>query len=178
MSSNEWNEQYSTGVWDFLNDSREVAHYAVQAALVHHFSPSALILDVACGEGILQGYLKRWGYRGYLGIDTSQAAIEKANSRNDDCTLFMTADAEQFTPPHEFTSIVFSECLYYFADPGRVLRQYANWLTGGGIIVISVYASHDSEGLAIPTDSLTILEETTVLNARGAWKCTALSRKA
>jgi 2-polyprenyl-3-methyl-5-hydroxy-6-metoxy-1,4-benzoquinol methylase len=178
MNSNDWNAEYSKGVWDFLNDGKEVAHYAVQAALVDHFSTADLILDVACGEGILQKYLKRCGYRGYLGIDESQAAIDKANSRKDGCTSFIVADAEQFTPPHKFTSIIFSECLYYFADPNQIVRHYGNWLTACGIIVMSVYASHDSERLAIDTDSLTILDETTVLNARGAWKCTTLSRKA
>src|SRR5436309_33877 len=117
MSPNVWNEEYAAGKWDFLNDGKEVAHYAVQAALVHHFSGTDLILDVACGEGILQGYLKRWGYRGYLGIDKSQAAIAKAISRKDDCTWFIVADAERFTPSHKFSSIIFSECLYYFAEP-------------------------------------------------------------
>lgn len=178
MSPNNWNQEYSAGVWDFLNDGKEVAHYAVEAALVHHFSGAELILDVACGEGILQKYLKRWGYRGYLGIDKSQAAIDKANTGKDECTSFIVADAERFTPSRQFTSIIFSECLYYFSDPNSILQHYADWLTNGGIIVMSVYASHESENLAINTDFLTILDETTVVNARGAWKCTVFSKKA
>jgi len=178
MSINDWNTEYSAGFWNFLRDSKEVAHYAVQAGLVHHFCKSELILDVACGQGILQEYLKPWGYRQYLGIDKSEAAIDNANSRKDDCTSFQIADAEQFTPPHKFTSIIFSECLYYFAEPNRILHRYTNWLTNGGIIVMSVYASHDSEKLAVKTDALMILDETTIVNSRGAWKCTTFSKKA
>jgi 2-polyprenyl-3-methyl-5-hydroxy-6-metoxy-1,4-benzoquinol methylase len=172
-----WNQEYSVGAWDFLKDGKEVAHYAVLAALVNQFFGADLILDVACGEGILQGYLKRFGYRRYLGIDKSQTAIDKAIARKDDCTDFMVADAEQFAPSHKFTCIIFNECLYYFAEPNQVLQRFANWLTDGGIIVMSVYASHESENLSIRTDFFTILEETTVINARGAWKCTTLSRK-
>ena len=61
MTPNEWDQEYGEGVWDYLSDAREVAHYAVQAALVSHFSAGDLILDVACGEGIRQRYLKPWG---------------------------------------------------------------------------------------------------------------------
>src|SRR5262249_10688210 len=153
-------------------------YYAVLTALIHHFSKGDLILDVACGEGILQGFLKRWGYRQYLGIDKSQVAIERANFRKDDCTWFMVADAEQFTPSQKFSCVIFSECLYYFAEPNRIIQRYANCLMDGGIIVMPVYASHESENLAVKVDALSPLEETTVINARGAWKCTALSRKA
>jgi 2-polyprenyl-3-methyl-5-hydroxy-6-metoxy-1,4-benzoquinol methylase len=176
MPPNEWNREYAEGVWDRLNDAREVAHYAVQAALVSHFSALDRILDVACGEGILQRYLKPWGYGQYLGIDKSQAAIEKATARQDARTRFQVADAEAFTPPHMFTCIAFSECLYYFADPKHMVDQYSLWLTDGGILVTSIYASHESENLAIGTNHLKILEETTVTNARGAWKCTAFSK--
>ena len=175
--SSKWNQEYAAGVWDFLNDTKEVAHYAVQAAFVSHFSAADRILDVACGEGILQKYLKPWGYRQYLGIDKSQAAIEKATARKDDSARFMVADVEHFTPPQKFTCIIFSECLYYFAEPNRIIRHYADWLTDGGIIVMSVYASHESENLVIRADSLKILEEATVINARGAWKCMVLSRR-
>src|ERR1043165_8256907 len=149
MSQNDWNREYAAGTWDFLNDSKEVAHYAVEAALVHHFSAADIILDVACGPGILQRYLKQWGYGRYLGIDMSHAAIDKALARKDDRTSFMVADAVQFTPSHKFTSIVFSECLYYFAEPNRIIQRYADWLTDDGIIVTSIYASHESENLLI-----------------------------
>ena len=33
MTPNEWDQEYGEGVWDYLSDAREVAHYAVQAAL-------------------------------------------------------------------------------------------------------------------------------------------------
>jgi SAM-dependent methyltransferase len=177
MTPNEWDQEYGEGVWDYLSDAREVAHYAVQAALVSHFSAGDLILDVACGEGILQRYLKPWGYARYLGIDKSQAAIERANVRQDDRTQFVVAEAETFVPSHMFTCIAFSECLYYFSDPNHVVQQYSQWLMGGGIMVTSVYASRESESLVIGTDRLRILEETTVTNCRGAWKCTAFSIK-
>jgi len=177
MSPNDWNREYADGTWDFLTDAKEVAHYAVLAALVNHFSGAGRLLDVACGPGVLQGYLKRWGYQQYLGIDKSEVAVDRAMSRQDAQTRFAVADAEQFTPSHRFTAIIFSECLYYFAEPNRVLRRYADWLTDDGMIAISVYASHESEGVSIDTGPFTVLEEATVLNARGAWRCTALSRK-
>ena len=177
MSPDDWNEQYAAGLWDYLSDSREVAHYAIQAALIHHFSAGDFVLDVACGEGILQGYLKPWGYRRYLGIDKSAAVIDRAMRRTDDRTEFVVADAETFTPPVLFTCVAFSECLYYFSDPDRVVQHYARWIMDGGIIVTSVYASRESENLVIQPSQFKVLEETTVINARGAWKCTAFSKE-
>jgi SAM-dependent methyltransferase len=178
MSPNDWNREYSEGIWDFLNDPKEVAHYAVTAAMVRHFSDSDLILDVACGEGVLQQYLRPLGYGSYLGIDKSPAAIDKALARKDDRTSFMVADVEHFTPSHRFSCIIFSECLYYFSEPNVVIQHYANWLVKAGVMVTSIYASHESENTCIKTDSLTLLEETTVINTRGAWKCAVFSRKA
>ena len=66
--TNDWSREYASGQWDCLNNVRKVAHYAVTAAFIGYFGTTRRILDVACGEGILQRYLRLWIYQRYSGI--------------------------------------------------------------------------------------------------------------
>lgn len=146
LPAEDWDRQFAAGEWDYLDGLDELAHHSIIAGYITRCAEvdSASILDVGCGEGVLQKLLFR--YRDYLGIDLSSVALSKASTRENETTRFQAADAETFVPPRRFDVIVFNECLYYFAMPIETLTRYAGYLSPTGFIIVSMYAgAHHSE---------------------------------
>jgi SAM-dependent methyltransferase len=100
---------------------------------------SAAVLDVSCGEGILQAYLRPYGYAKYVGLDLSAAAIQQAAPYADERTVFLVQDASTYLPTEAFDAIIFNESLYYLHEPLAVVQHLARALTDIGIMLISLY---------------------------------------
>src|SRR6266487_5146131 len=49
-----WNLQYFDKRWDCLSNDGEVSRYSVIMGYIQYFKPTGSILDIGCGEGILQ----------------------------------------------------------------------------------------------------------------------------
>ena len=102
-----------------------------------HFAPHGRILDVGCGEGVLQEHLSSYG--DYTGIDIFPATLAKAQPRADARTRFVEADARTFTPDQPFDLIVWNECLYYLQDPIATIARYRDFLAPSGVIIVSMF---------------------------------------
>ena len=133
-----WDEQYASGAWDYLRSMGEAARYALIAGYCRYLSASAAVIDVGCGEGILQRLLVP-SYSRYLGIDLSGVAIERARAGAGDAanTVFTRADGGEYAPAGDFDLIIFNESLYYFPRPLEVVRRYEGHLRDGGAIIVS-----------------------------------------
>jgi 2-polyprenyl-3-methyl-5-hydroxy-6-metoxy-1,4-benzoquinol methylase len=103
-------------------------------------------LDVGCGEGILQELLSSQ-YSRYVGIDIAAEAIRRATLKQDEKTIFVTADASKYTPDEQFDIIIFNECLYYFEDPLSIMRRYERFLKEDGIFIVSMYILEKNLGI-------------------------------
>jgi 2-polyprenyl-3-methyl-5-hydroxy-6-metoxy-1,4-benzoquinol methylase len=136
-----WRREYAEGQWSHLDQIGELGHYSVIAGYFGRLKPGGTVLDVACGEGILQRHLKPHRYSRYLGIDYVPEAIAAAAGSRDATTDFAIADAADYVAEQKFDVIIFNECLYYFDDPIGMLQRYADFLEAGGIFVISNYSS-------------------------------------
>lgn len=168
-----WDQQYSEGQWKLLAEHDELIRYAVLAGYAHELKSGGAILDVGCGEGLLQERLTR--YERYLGIDISQVAISRARKREGPQTRFITADASLFSPQETFDLIIFNESLYYFASPLKVLERYAHFLSEGGVLLISMFRTLRSNAIArLIRRRYMRLGESSVRNQRGEWLCIAL----
>src|SRR5271169_5893199 len=65
-----WNSEYTSGLWNRLNDIDEVGHYAVLLGFLIYSQANRGILDIGCGKAVLLEYLRRsCGYEHYVGID-------------------------------------------------------------------------------------------------------------
>ena len=135
-----WESEYERGDWRYLRELGQMPRNAVVAGYLRHFRPDAAVLDIGCGEGVLQRLLAPDGYRCYVGIDLSERAIETARAQADDRCQFVQSDASTWQPPHTFDVVVFNEALYYFRDPIAVLRRYEAGLKEDGLIIVSMYA--------------------------------------
>lgn len=171
-----WDDDYRAGRWSFMRELDEAARYAVIAAFVNRLAPSGAVLDVGCGEGLLVDALRPHGYRRYLGIDVSDAAIAQAAPRTDASTTFAATDAEGEAPPGPWDVVVFNESVYYFRDPLATLRQYETVLTRGGAFVVSTFRSRRADAVVRALlRRYRELEATTVTNAKGSWTVRVLA---
>jgi len=143
----DWEIGYSTGEWERLRDVSQLAHYSQIVGYCAYFKPGGAILDIGCGEGLVQEKLRPYGYRRYVGIDIADEAIRRASRKQDDRTEFLRADAAEFHHEERFDVIIFNECLYYFPDPIELLKKYERFLCRGGIFVVSMYGVERTERL-------------------------------
>jgi 2-polyprenyl-3-methyl-5-hydroxy-6-metoxy-1,4-benzoquinol methylase len=133
-----WNDEYARGQWDRLWDIVEAPHNHVIAGYCRHLRSHASVLDVGCGQGVLHAILRTFGYRRYVGIDISPAAIAHANTSRDRRTSFLATDARRFQTDEQFDLIVLNEILYYFAEPRALVSHLARFLAPDGFIIISM----------------------------------------
>lgn len=144
VSKEVWESQYLNGYWNFLNQLDELAHYSIILGYIRFFKYGGSILDIGCGEGILQEKLTLYDYSKYVGIDISEAAINQASRKRNDKTFFINADAANYAPIESFDVIVFNEILYYFEDPLKVVERYESSLKENGIFIVSLYMTERS----------------------------------
>jgi 2-polyprenyl-3-methyl-5-hydroxy-6-metoxy-1,4-benzoquinol methylase len=111
-----------------MRDLDELPRYSIIAGYLQYLKPGGSVLDVGCGEGLLQQRLGLSGYSKYVGIDISETAINEASSRQDEKTSFICADAVTYTPNELFDVIVFNEALYYFDEPLKMVGKYIQYL--------------------------------------------------
>lgn len=178
LSRRFWEEQYRDGVWSFLEEPGELARYGVVAAAVRRLRPRGVVLDVGCGEGLLADHLRPDGYRRYLGLDLSETAVAAASRRADPATRFAVADAEDWPLAGRFDAVVLNECLYYMHEPLALARRAFAALRPGGLLVVSMFRSGRTLGLArLLARDLPLLEQVVVASRRGAWVVSLYRRR-
>jgi 2-polyprenyl-3-methyl-5-hydroxy-6-metoxy-1,4-benzoquinol methylase len=121
----------------------ELPRYSIIAGYFQYFKPEGSLIDVGCGEGILQEKLGPYSYSKYVGVDISEAAINQAVLRNDEKTAFVCNNALNYISTERFDAIVFNEILYYCDEPLEVVEKYKQYLKADGIIITSLYLSSD-----------------------------------
>lgn len=140
VNHDQWEQQYKSGHWKYLNSFEQLHRYSIIAGTFHfYFGEDGTILDLGCGENILQTMLQFFKYQLYVGVDISETAIEKASSAKSENTKFICKDINLYYPENKFNMIIFNESLYYFENPNDLLRRYSKYLTNNGIILISMW---------------------------------------
>lgn len=170
-----WNHQYATGRWDQLRAAPEQARFAAGARLLHRHTRGGCVLELGCGEGLLQAHVAPDDHTRWVGVDLSEVAVAAARARANNLTRYVAADMTVFEPNEYFDAIVFSESIYYVSKPADLLRRYGAWLNPGGVFVISIFTTKRSNAVweqihavADPVDSLV------TTNALGTWICEVL----
>ena len=120
--------------------------------------PETRILDVGCGDGTVGLFVAGLGYR-YLGIDISEAAIERARQRSADAGAdagFRVANAldPESLPADGFDVVVDCSCYHMLVvDAHRkiYLRNVRRAMRDGGYFIL--FGSHDLEAYEGPVGS-------------------------
>lgn len=168
----QWNKEYARGTWDSLKSPLEEERFQALRLLITKYSRNSSILEVGCGEGILQSTLPPHLYSDYLGIDISQVAIQKAAYLQNPVVHYCYADMEKFVPPQSFDIIIFSETLYYATNPLGLMQQYMEYLRPEGIMIVSVFENpRNKKAMSLINSSFPYTEEIITSNEKGKWYC-------
>ena len=163
-----WRGEYADGQWGRLWKIDELGHYSVIAGYFGRLKPGGSVLDVACGEGVLQRHLKPHRYHRYLGIDFTPEAIACASKSKDELTDFAVADAINFSTDQRFDAIIFNECLYYFANPVNIVNRYSTFLKEDGVFIISNFSSLTSlNTIRLIRQNFDVDDEVSIVNSDG-----------
>lgn len=138
-----WNKQYRKGRWNSLRHDSENSRYeAIVNFMTERGKKSPSILDLGCGEGVLNEKLPvDYAYSYFMGVDFSKVSIENAKTKNFPNADFVCADIHFFTPPRKFDIIIFNEAFYYvnIKERENVRNRILKHLEDDGILIVSMY---------------------------------------
>ncbi|MBS0630938.1 MAG: class I SAM-dependent methyltransferase [Verrucomicrobia bacterium] len=172
-----WNHQYASGRWERLKAPQEAARLDACATLLRRHVPGGRLLEIGCGEALLQQRLASGDFSRFVGVDISAVAIERARviTANDPRVTYLTADMRELELAEKFDAVIFTESIYYVPDPAAVLRRYARLLDPDGVFVVSIFQNkRGAEAWAQIHPVTTVVDRTTTTNAAGSWDCEVL----
>ena len=170
-----WNHQYAAGDWEMLKAPGEHARFDACITLLRRHAAGGSLLEIGCGEALLQRRLAPEDYRRFVGVDISDVAITRAQAFADHRVRYLVADMRELELDEKFDAVIFTESIYYVPHCDQLLRNYGRFLKPGGVFVISIYRNKSSAATwveihlaAAPIDRVTSTNET------GAWDCEVL----
>ena len=99
--------------------------------------PDALLLDIACGGGVMAPYVARLGYR-HVGVDIGQAALLVARDHG---VTPVRADAARLPFADGVAAVVVAgEMLEHVTDRPAVVAELCRVLAPGGTLVVDALA--------------------------------------
>lgn len=137
-----WNKQYKSGRWESLKTELEAKRYYQIVDYLKEFAPkNPAILDIGCGDGVLNRRMQGLEYSYFLGVDFSSVSIEKAKEQQFPKAEFLAEDAIKFKPTRTFDAIIFNEAFYYIpeSEKDKVLNLMLENLSPKGIMIASIF---------------------------------------
>jgi len=131
--------------WNFLfrrGPSFSLDRSPVTVELVEKLARQGIVVELACGDGMLSRRIASSSYSAYRGYDISDTAIDRARSfANEKCEFFV-CDMMDWREQGKVDLIVIEEALYYLArgQQRRLLRRCADALNSGGRILVIVHS--------------------------------------
>ncbi|MGA0558224.1 class I SAM-dependent methyltransferase [Larkinella sp. VNQ87] len=165
INRDRWNYQYDKGLWEGLKGLDELARFSVIVGYVKYLKPGQPeLLEIGCGEGLLQQRLQPHNYGRYVGLDISDSAIRNAQAQADEKCTYLVADMDKYQPVGAFDMIMFNESIYYSRHPLETLQRYATHLKPNGLLLVTINDhKHSDELWASLKDGFDLLDEATTV---------------
>ena len=112
----------------------------VSREIAKRFKPSARILDIGCGAGLLTNPLATEGYN-VTGIDLSKSSLEVARKFDaSNKVLYLCANAYDLPfLPESFDVVCATDLLEHVENPLKVIQQASRVLRSGGIFFFHTF---------------------------------------
>jgi 2-polyprenyl-3-methyl-5-hydroxy-6-metoxy-1,4-benzoquinol methylase len=135
-----FNSQYKRGKWAKLASEHESVRYKQINEYLEEYKPKT-ILDLGCGDGVLNRRMIYDGYDYFLGIDYAKVSINQAKAQNFQKAEFETHDLLDFKPSQKFDAIILNEAFYYIHDSRRsdVVTTILDHLSNDGVLIVSIF---------------------------------------
>ena len=134
-----WDAEFEGGKWNFIDDTRGDCVYGY----LEKYGRQGSILDLGCGPGNTANELVDSAYRTYVGVDISEAALEKGRKRSQangrgQKNSFAQADFLTYQPTQNFDVILFRESMYHvpIGKIKEMLDRYALNLAPDGVFIV------------------------------------------
>lgn len=141
-----WDKEFSGTHWDFINDTKGDCVYLH----LEKYLQGGSILDLGCGPGNTANELSFDSYRSYVGVDISEAALEKARKRSiqngrAEKNSFVCSDFLDYRPTEKFDVVLFRESMYHIplGKVQPVLAHFAKYMNDGGVVVVRMNTFND-----------------------------------
>ncbi|XP_053187504.1 methyltransferase-like protein 27 [Scomber japonicus] len=164
---NTWAENYDQDV-DIL-DYR--APSLAANSIFSHFTgdrEAALVLDVACGTGLVAKQMKKHGFGHFVGIDGSEAMLELARGTElyQDLKLCMLGEEPLPVQCGLFDVVVIVGALSVGQVPVGVVRELCKSTKSGGCVCMTTRSNHDNLEYKAALD-----RELKQMEEEGLWSC-------
>jgi SAM-dependent methyltransferase len=149
-----WDREFTSTKWDFIDNTEGDCVYEN----LEKYGRNGSILDLGCGPGNTANELATSAYHSYVGVDISEAALEKARKRTivngrAGKNTFVQGDFVNYDPIEKFDVILFRESMYH-VPMGKIkhtLDRLSSYLKEGGVFIVRMYtADKDSGGKEKP----------------------------
>jgi SAM-dependent methyltransferase len=119
-------------------DKNSNAYFADRRSKILAEYAKGLILEVGAGTGLVTEKLREKGKVVAVDLSINMLRILKTKYPN---VIAIAADAEQLPfKDNLFDSVIASECIYYFEDPEKFIKDLKKMIKDSGIIAISSFS--------------------------------------
>jgi 2-polyprenyl-6-hydroxyphenyl methylase/3-demethylubiquinone-9 3-methyltransferase len=170
------NYQYSQGRWEWLGRLDEQGHQSVMAGYFTFLKRGGSILDLGCGEGVLNDSIGKHNYSYYVGVDLAdQAAKLGQEKRGDEKTFFYQGNMDEYVPERKFDVIAINEALYFSKNQLVLLKRLEGYLEKDGFFIVSMVDGKGDEVWNALSKGYSIADENRVTNIHQVtWICRLL----
>jgi len=170
-----WNHQYAVGRWEYLKGPAEHARLAACADALRQHAPAGRVLEIGCGEALLQQHLAPREYTTWLGVDLSEIAIGKAQTFANPRVQYIVGEMTSLRLNGPYDAIIFPESIYYVTERAALLLRYSAALEVGGVFIISIFETKRSANIWQEIHSVAHTVDSQITNNElGTWICEVL----
>lgn len=136
-SSEVWERKYRDEHYD-LGDPQEDGRFGALMQVLRRYDHGPM-LDLGCGDGLLWKRYRPLSDSLLIGVDYSDTAVAKANSRAIPNAEFRAGDYRSFDPERQLAVVVFNESLYYIDTFVDAVTKAESYLSDRGVVVVSMF---------------------------------------
>lgn len=102
------------------------------------------VVDLGCGTGAVTALLRaRWPEARVVGVDSSQAMLERARAARADIE-WQLADLAAWTPAEPVDLLFSNAALHWLDDHAALFPRLLSYLRPGGVLAVQMPAQHDA----------------------------------